>query len=441
VAPKRYEEGSLRILLINAVDPYSEVQQRWPNLGLGYLVSSIRNHFKDEFQIKISNTLDLSFHPDIVGITCVSQNYNIAKQYARAAKLAGAFVIMGGVHISSMPQTITPDMDAAVIGEGETAIIEILASLISRGPLKRYYSHPLIEPIEHIKRPARDLFKIRMQSNLFSSRGCPYRCRFCFSSRYWQKVRFFPAEYVVDELREMYHMGVRRVNFYDDLMIADLPRLEKLYLLISQDPNLSKMKFWLNARSNLVTDYTAGLMVEMGVFSVGMGLESGNPRILKYLKGSSVSVEDNFQAVRILHKHGISATASFVIGSPDETEAEIMDTYKFIEKSGLDFVDIFPLVPFPGTPVWGEAKKRNLVSDDMDWSRLNVYWQHNHNPVIMSKILSKADLDRIYAKFQRLRLKIAAKKAWFHPFFKEMIKAGSRKLFNSMRKSLCLKYQ
>lgn len=427
-----------KILFVNAINPLSEVQYRWPNLGLGYLASSVRAHFKNEFDIRIVDR-DVAkeirdYKPDIVGITSVSQNYNYAKQYAAMAKSAGAFVIIGGMHISSLPGTMTPDMDVAVIGEGERVICDLLEMHLDGKPVPRtMQADTLIDPLDQIPRPARDLLNIRVQSSLFSSRGCPYRCTFCFSSRYWRKVRFFSAEYVAEELIEMARMGVRRANFYDDLFVADKRRLVKLAEIIRNEPALAKMRFWCNCRANTVTDETAEIMASMGVVSVGMGLESGNERTLEYLKGGSVSVEDNYAAVKILHKHGIAATASFVIGSPDETEAEIMDTYRFIQKSGLDFVDAFPLIPFPCTPVWDEALSRGLVSEDMDWNRLNIYWTRKDDPIVMSRHLSRADLDRIYAKFQRLRLWIAFKRAWFHPFFKEMVKAGAKKTINSAR--------
>lgn len=427
-----------KLLLINAINPLSEVQYRWPNLGLGYLASSIRRHFGREFDIRIVDRdvkAEIStYSPHIVGITAVSQNYNYAKQDAAWAKAAGAFVIIGGMHISSLPGTMTPDMDVAVIGEGERVICDLLEMHLDGKPVPRtMQADTLIDPLDQIPRPARDLLNIRVQSSLFSSRGCPYRCTFCFSSRYWRKVRFFSAEYVAEELIEMARMGVRRANFYDDLFVADKRRLVKLAEIIRNEPALAKMRFWCNCRANTVTDETAEIMASMGVVSVGMGLESGNERTLEYLKGGSVSVEDNYAAVKILHKHGIAATASFVIGSPDETEAEIMDTYRFIQKSGLDFVDAFPLIPFPCTPVWDEALSRGLVSEDMDWNRLNVYWTRKDDPIVMSRHLSRADLDRIYAKFQRLRLWIAFKRAWFHPFFREMVKAGVKKSINSVR--------
>ncbi|HSW65037.1 MAG TPA: radical SAM protein [Dissulfurispiraceae bacterium] len=449
-----------KVMFVNAIIPHAEVQNRWPNLGLGYLASSLRAAFgQKQFEIRIVDSniekeLD-SFKPDIVGITSVSQNYNYAKMHARAAKKRGIPVIIGGVHISALPQTMTSDMDYAVLGEGEHTIVELMDQIIAPigrgrkdfsyingiayrngdGTLHMTPPRPLIEPLDSIPLPARDLLNVRKQSNLFSSRGCPYRCTFCSSSRYWDKVRFFSAEYVVNETREMVERyGVERINFYDDLMIADKKRLERLVDLLKMEPTLSRVKYWMNARANLVTDDTARLLKEMGVVSIGMGLESGNERTLKYLKGGSVSVEDNYNAVKILHKYGIAANASFVIGSPDETADEIMDTYRFISKSGLDFADTFVLFPLPGTPIWDEAVQRGLVSENMDWNRLNVYFLKQKQPILMSNRVSLKDMQSLYRKFKRQRLYIAAKKAWFHPYFKEMVRAGASTVAHKVRR-------
>ena len=441
----------MKILFINAIIPYKEVQNRWPNLGFGYLVASLRQHFgKTAIQFNIIDNnvereLD-SFRPNLVGITSVSQNYNYAKAYAHMAKQRGIPVIIGGVHISALPQTKTQDMDVAVLGEGEETIVELVEALMDgrsliniKGTAFRddanvfHQTKPrdLIEPLDEIPFPARDLFKIRAQSNIFSSRGCPYRCVFCSSSRYWQKVRFFSAEYVVEEIREMVgRYGVKRINFYDDLMIADLPRLHRIVGLISRDPKLRGIKFWINARANLITSDVARLLNAMGVVSVGLGLESGNAKTLKFLKGGSVTVNDNYGAIRILHHYGIKATGSFIIGSPYETRAEILDTYNFIKESGIDFADTFLLTPFPGTPIWDYAMTNGIVSEDIDWGRLNVYPE---DPVLVSQVVGRAEMLELYRKFKRQRLRIAARKAWFHPFFREMVRAGAVKLWNKCR--------
>lgn len=450
----------MRILFINAINPLSEVQYRWPNLGLGYLASALREHFgPKEFEFKIVDSdvereLD-AFKPHVVGITAVSQNYNYAKAYARAAKKRSIPVIIGGVHISALPETMTEDMDVAVLGEGEKTVVDLMAGVLEYGRFRpdtvgtarrlngelviTVTQRSLIQPLDNIPFPARDLLSIRKQSNIFSSRGCPYRCVFCSSSRYWQKVRFFSAEYVVEEIKEMAgKYGVKRINFYDDLMIADGDRLHKMVSLIRGDRRLSGIKFWINARANLINEEMARLLKEMGVVSVGLGLESGNARTLRYLKGGSVAVADNYNAVKNLHKHGIAANGSFIIGSPDETKEEIMDTYRFIQKSDLDFADTFVLFPLPGTPVWDDALKRGLVGMEMDWNRLNVYHLKSENPVLVSHRVGKEEMARLYKKFKRQRLWIAARRAWFSPYFGEMVRAGLVTVKNGFKRLSCV---
>ena len=104
----------MKMMFINAINPFLEVQYRFPQLGLGYLAASLRKHFED-IQIRIvdrdiEKELD-AFKPEIVGITAVSQNYGYAKQYAKLAKRRLVPVIRGGIHISALPQTMTEDMD------------------------------------------------------------------------------------------------------------------------------------------------------------------------------------------------------------------------------------------------------------------------------------------------------------------------------------------
>ena len=232
--------------------------------------------------------------------------------------------------------------------------------------------------------------------------------------------------------------GVNRISFYDDLMIADLGRLEKIVELINRDKSLSRLRFKLNARANLVNEKTAYLLSKMRVDSVGMGLESGNERTLRYLKSGSVSVKDNYESIRILHKYGITASASFVIGSPDETEAEIMDTYNFIRDSKVDFADTYVLFPLPGTPVWEYAKSIGQVQDEgMDWGRLDCYYSNTKNPIVVSSHISKEKMSKIYSKFKRQRICLAARKAWFHPLFPDMIRAGLQRIKNLFVRDEC----
>ena len=428
--------SNIRFLLINAINTQEKIETFIPNLGLGYIASSLRKAmpFRRGHSVEfraIDNNIGKAikeWRPDLVGITAVSQNYGKAMEYARIAKSFNLPVIMGGVHISALPQTLTDDMTVAVVGEGEKTIVDLIALWAAEGKFYNWHlketegvafhdgdklvitqPRQLIQPLDSIPLPARDLLKIDRCTSMFSSRGCPYRCTFCFSARFWNKVRFFSAEYVVEEIEFLHKTyRVKQISFLDDLFTADAKRLTNIVELLGKKDLLGKITFLCNTRSNLVTDELARLIRTMGVKTVGMGLESGCQATLEYLKGKNIKVQDHSRAIQTLLKHGITSHVSFIIGSPFEDRASIMETYQFIKDNRLTTnFDVYILTPFPGTPVWDYALSRNLVGDNMDWGRLEIKFNCNPNPIIVSEKLTEPEIRRLYHKMIDIRTKLA----------------------------------
>lgn len=117
--------------MVNAVYPEKHIEVHHPPLGFGYIASSLQKHYGDDaFQFRVINdNLENEikrFKPDIVGISSVSKNYDIAKRIAWISKQAGLPVIIGGVHISNLPFSMTKNMDIGVLGESEKTIIELM---------------------------------------------------------------------------------------------------------------------------------------------------------------------------------------------------------------------------------------------------------------------------------------------------------------------------
>jgi len=414
-----------KFLLINAIDITKKIQTILPPLGLGYLVSSLRDEFgSDSIDFKIIDR-DVEeaikdYKPDIVGITSVSQNYNYAIEYAKAAKRYRLPVLVGGTHITVLPTTLTKDMDVAVIGEGESAIREIFAIFLKKKKLDKNDLKELkglafwsgnkiiqtdrrkpIEPMDSIPMPARDLMNIEKCTHVFSSRGCPYRCTFCASSRFWNSTRFFSAKYVVSEIKYLYdNFGVKEIDFWDDLFIVSKDRVKEIISLLRKEKLLGKISFGCNVRSNLIDESMAGLLNRMNVKRVSMGLESGNQRILNFLKGNNINIKNHKRAVRIFKKYGIEPSASFIIGSPNETREEVLETFKFIRDSKLRGFSIYVLTPFPGTPMWDYAKSKGLVSEKIDWSTLNVEFLKNHEEaIVLSETMTKDEIYELLMMF------------------------------------------
>ncbi|MBU1524733.1 MAG: cobalamin-dependent protein, partial [Candidatus Omnitrophica bacterium] len=119
----------MKLLLINAVNVEEEIETRYPPLGLACLSSYLKKHLPGTIvkivSAEISSELD-SFKPDIVGISAVTQNFGIATRYAKEAKDKGYLVVLGGVHISTLPESLPKYVDVGVISEGEQTFLEIL---------------------------------------------------------------------------------------------------------------------------------------------------------------------------------------------------------------------------------------------------------------------------------------------------------------------------
>lgn len=420
----------MKLLLVNCLnldEGLRVAENSGEHLGVLYLASSLKQNFSAKaLEIKVAysltNLLLNEFKPDIVGLSSVSQNYYVAQRYAQSCKDFGiSAVIIGGVHISILPQTLTKYMDAGVINEGEETICELVKVFSEKRCLPKdklgeikgivfYEGDNLIktDPRDKIKDldtlpiPARELY-YHPKRGIFTSRGCPYDCVFCFSKPFWGSPRFFSAEYVIREIVEVVEkFKVEKIAFYDDLFVASLPRFKQIVQYIREAGLHKKVAFSCDLRPNLVTDELAVLLRSMNVTNVFMGIESGNERILKYLKKQACSVEQNYNAVSILRKHKIFTDGGFIIGSPDETRAEIMDTLRFVQRSKIDYCSPLLLTPLPGTPIWELAKKRGLVSDHMDWNILREEFNElTEKHIILSEKLSRSELYYLYKKFKR----------------------------------------
>ncbi|PWB74654.1 MAG: hypothetical protein C3F15_07465 [Holophagae bacterium] len=446
-----------RILFVNAVNPFVEAQNRYPALGLGYLIAMVRRSFGDRVEpLLVEDGVEetiRAWRPQLLAISSVSQNYKLAMAYAREGRSAGIPVVVGGYHVTELPGSLTPDMDVGVIGEGERAICELVELLLEHGSLPTaklagvrgivYWEageRAVTEPrevigksgrsLDELPMPDRTMMRVRPHSNMLTSRGCPYNCTFCASTRFWPNIRYFSPEYMIEEvkhLRDTY--GVRYITFHDDLFIANVKRLEGFHELVLRE-GLPKQGFRFSCASSAtrITDDMARMLKEMNFVSVSMGLESGNQEVLTRLKGRAFRVDINEQAVHTLHRHGIHPHASFIIGEPHETLEQMEETYQFIRRNPLSLVNIYVLTPLPGTPVWHDAKTKGLVADDMDWDRLNISFELDWQRVILvSETVSREELHRMYQRLRRLRLLKYAKAIASHPFQMDLPEYGRAK--------------
>jgi len=441
-------KNQLKILYVNAVDVTSPLERGSGSLAFGYLTSSVRAKLgatKCLFRVVdsgIPEALD-SWEPDLVAISAVTQNYGYAVEAAVAARERGVPVVIGGIHVSMLPECLNPAMTVAVIGEGERTFVELVTVLLEEGRLDRpevlskirgiaYWEGerivhtepaPLIVPLDKIDHPARDLSVSGSSAILVSSRGCPYRCVFCCSSRYWGRMRLFSAEYVVEEMRSLVERyRLNRLTLFDDLFVWDRDRLRQIVQRFEADSIFRNVSITCTIRAELVDDELATLLKRLRVDVVGAGLESGSERVLQYLKGPKASVEQNRRAVEILRKHGIGTEASFVIGSPEETADDARQTVQFIKDVPLRGFMIHVLTPFPGTPLWDEAAEKGIVSAQMDWTKLRPdVLNERKRDVILAEQMSYEEVKEFFDEINRLRVS-NARRRWCSTMMKKLLR-------------------
>jgi anaerobic magnesium-protoporphyrin IX monomethyl ester cyclase len=420
----------VRLLLIE-VAPADQRDVRLTN-GLGYIAAHLRQHVP-EIEVRIvkgdpawAEQTVKDYQPDVVGLSTVSQYYRMAIDTAEACHRSGAFVVIGGHHVSAVPYSMTSCMDLGVIGEGEDTMLEVCRTFLDSGPDHEAFAtipgvalrdgsrrvittepRPLHDPLDDFPFPARDLMHIRLGASVgvITSRGCPYRCVFCASSAFWNTIRFHSAEYVVAEVKETVEQyRTPHIYFWDDLFVANLKRVKEIASLLQGEPSLHGLKYSLTCRANLVTDEIARLLKEMNVVEVMLGLESMAPRTLQYLK-PHVTVEHNRNAVETFHRHGLKVTGFFVIGSPQETREELQQTLDFVRTAPLYRAEAYLLTPLPGTPVWDYAMEHGLMEpDDVPWERLYIDNPEDPaNGIHLSEALSEEELRGTWREFQRIR--------------------------------------
>ncbi|MEW6008482.1 MAG: radical SAM protein [Candidatus Omnitrophota bacterium] len=424
----------MKVLLIyppkfNLVTPaLPEVQERglgfFPPLGLMYIAAHLKKYTQHNVEILDADVERLSYEeirdevkmrkPDVVGITAMTYMLYDAISVARVVKEAdkNIHINLGGPHVNIYPQeTINfPFVDSVTLGEGEITLTEFVDALSQKDSLKRikgivykengniFYNEPreLVKDIDILPYPDRRIINYKKYYNIMSrnqisttmitSRGCSNRCIFCDIPH--KTVRYRSIENVLEEVKDCLKLGVREIYFYDDTFNLDKRRVIEFCSKIIEEG--FKFSWTFRGRIKPLDEEMLAKLSKAGCQRIQFGVESGNEEILKLIR-KNITLEEVKQAFRLTRKFGISSSAYFMIGFPNESKEMVLETIKFVNELNPDYVAFSVTQPFPNTELYKMGLERGIFKTDF-WKDFACNPKINFAPFLWEETLSREQM-------------------------------------------------
>jgi radical SAM superfamily enzyme YgiQ (UPF0313 family) len=317
-------------------------------------------------------------------------------------ELPGVPVVLGGPHATAVPeQTLSQfsSADHVLAGEAEEslpALCDALCAGTEVSGIPGLYNRaktgaasglsPGIPDINTIPHPARDLVaraydekryysilvRQRPLDTLFTSRGCPFHCGFCYNFRFQYRARS-PGD-VVQEMAAIRDGGIRNIEICDDTFTINEDHAAGILdLVIAEKLDVSLR---IKSRVDVFTENLARKAKQAGVYLVAFGMESGSQRILDAMS-KGITLEESARACELARRYGILSHSSWVLGYPGETLETVEETMRFILKNRPDTLNMDVLLPYPNTPAYETAQSAGTLmgewspdAEELPWVRL-----------------------------------------------------------------------
>lgn len=329
-----------------------------PPLGLYTVANILRNEHKISVENENIQSINFDDQPDAVGITVTVDALPRAIEIAKQFRDKGIPVIAGGIHITTAEDIIPSDcFDSLCIGMAEGTWPDIVQDL-NNGCLKPIYRCSKCLTSEETISPAYDMINSSeyLYCNIVhTSRGCPFKCDFCYNSSTERSYIKRPIKVVLEDIKAI---KSRHIMFVDDNFIGDITWTKQL---VSE---LKPLNIKWNAAVSINIVHNLDLldqMKESGCQSLFIGFESiSNNSIASVHK-----VQNNFNiyeaAVEAIHNRGIMINASFVFGLDGDTASTFPETLNWIVSHKIETVTSHILTPYPGTTLHKKLLDSNRI--------------------------------------------------------------------------------
>ena len=359
----------------------SKVIASMPSLSLLTLAGLTPDKFEIEYReiLDLKHAGDLPEYYDLVAITSHSAQIFEAYAVADFYRARGVPVVMGGLHVTSLPEEALEHCTSVVVGEGEPSWPGVLDDF-ERGCLKRCYVQSPQGQFElrDAPMPRFDLLAPDKYNRITvqTSRGCPHKCEFCASSilltpRY--KVK--PVEKVIAEIHAIKEIWPHPfIKFADDNSFVHREHYKALLRAMAGE----HLRWFTEADIRVAEDdELLGLMRDAGCQQVLIGLESPRRSSLDGLETNSnwkARQQDHYKAaIAKIQAHGITLNGCFILGLDGDPPEVFDEVLHFVRDSGLYEVQVTFLTAFPGTPLYQRLKAEGRILSDRAWDLCTLF--------------------------------------------------------------------
>jgi radical SAM superfamily enzyme YgiQ (UPF0313 family) len=374
--------GTPTLLLITASSPEIQRMRRsrvlnFQQVTMPYLAAFVPPHWTVLHVDEAVEPVDLNTQADLVAITFHTPSAAHAYDLAARYRQRGITVVLGGPHVTLVPDEAQVHADVIFIGEAESHWPRFLAEFEIGHYDERYRC---LEPpaLDQAPTSRQDLFQRRDHTAgvLFATRGCAFRCDFCtIAVMYQSLVRKRPVEAVA---RECASFNGKVIILWDDNLAGDMEYAKALFRALAP-----QRKWWSSQASIHAAkdDEFLELAARSGCKQLFIGLESVSQASVNEVSKAFNHVDEYARAIERIHSHGMSVQAGIVFGFDNDTEGVFEKTLDFLEASGVQNATFNILTPFPGTRLYKrlDAEGRILTRD---WSKYNgradVVFQPRH---------------------------------------------------------------
>lgn len=424
-----------------------------PPLGLMYLAAYLEkytNHQVEIFDAQVEKSDYQGIErrikeaaPDIVGITVMTFTLIDVLEVAKIAKKINKTIkiVLGGPHVNIFPEETIQreEVDYLILGEGEIPFQELVENFTNKdalcqirgivfkdnGEIINTGARGLIQNLEEIPFPARHLTlyqkycsalaKGNIVTTMITSRGCPYKCLFCDRPHLGKIFRARSAKNVVDEMQQCEKMGIDEIAIYDDTFNVDRQRVIGICDDIVERG--LKISWSVRARVDIIDEEMITKMKKANCVRIHYGVEAGTQKILNVLR-KGITLEQIEKAFKFTKAAGIQTLAYFIIGSPEETRGDIIQTIKFAKKIKPDFALFSILTPYPATGLYKKGLEEKVLTVDY-WRDFAKCPRSDFVPRLWEKELTRNELISLFKK--------AYRSFYFRPGYilEKIIKLGS----------------